>query len=150
MSNFGSIDEVLDFAVKREEESERFYLEMAKRVEKMKEVFEQFAAEERGHKAKLLAVKENKRLVAKSSKPVQDLKIGDYLEEKEATPGMDYADALVLAMKKEKKAFKLYSDLAASAESGETAELFRGLAQEEARHKLRFEVEYDDYVLREN
>jgi len=150
MSTFGSVDEVLDFAVKREEESERFYLEMAKRVEKMGKIFEQFAAEERGHKAKLLRVKENKRLITKSSKPVQDLKISDYLEEKEPTPGMDYADALVLAMKKEKRAFKLYSDLADAAESDEMAEFFRGLAQEEAKHKLRFEVEYDDYVLREN
>jgi len=28
--------------------------------------------------------------------------------------------------------------------------LFLGLAQEESRHKLRFELEYDEYVLREN
>ena len=40
-------------------------------------------------------------------------------------------------------------DLAAGA-SDELAELFRSLAAEEAKHKLRFEIEYDDVVLKEN
>jgi len=39
--------------------------------------------------------------------------------------------------------------------SGETTDpsmkaLFLSLAQEESKHKLRFEVEYDEYILREN
>ena len=29
-------------------------------------------------------------------------------------------------------------------------ELFLSLAQEEAKHKLRFEIEYDDMILTEN
>jgi hypothetical protein len=29
-------------------------------------------------------------------------------------------------------------------------ETFRLLAQEEAKHKLMFEMEYDEYILREN
>ena len=53
-------------------------------------------------------------------------------------------------MKREKSAFKLYSDIARSAQDEELRELFLGLAQEEAKHKLRFEVEYDDEVYREN
>jgi len=32
----------------------------------------------------------------------------------------------------------------------ERARRVLGLAQEEAKHKLRFEIEYDDRVLREN
>jgi len=28
--------------------------------------------------------------------------------------------------------------------------IFLSLAQEEAKHKLRFEIEYDDYILKEN
>ena len=52
-------------------------------------------------------------------------------------------------MKREKGAFALY-DRIAQRTSGAAAELFRALAQEEARHKLRFELEYDDEVRPEN
>jgi rubrerythrin len=63
---------------------------------------------------------------------------------------MNYQDALVLAMNKEKAAFRLYMDLSERAGNEEMRELFQMLAQEESKHKLRFELEYDDYVLREN
>ena len=64
-------------------------------------------------------------------------------------PDMSYRDALIVAMKKEKAAFRLYSDLAASAPDEALKKTFLGLAQEEAKHKLRFEVEFDD-LLTEN
>ena len=63
---------------------------------------------------------------------------------------MDYQQALIVAMKKEKEAFRMYSDLASVAQTAGLKELLLGLAQEEARHKLRFEVEYDDVILSEN
>jgi rubrerythrin len=53
-------------------------------------------------------------------------------------------------MKNEKAAFKLYSDLAASAPNDALKSAFLAMAQEEAKHKLRFEVLYDDQVLVEN
>jgi rubrerythrin len=59
-------------------------------------------------------------------------------------PDMNYQGALVLAMKKEKAAFRLYTDLAASADDDKMKATFLALAQEKARHKLRFEIEYDD------
>jgi len=49
-----------------------------------------------------------------------------------------------------KASFRLYTDLAARSENADLVTLFEALAQEEAKHKLRFEVEYDEYVLREN
>jgi rubrerythrin len=63
---------------------------------------------------------------------------------------MDYQQALIVAMKKEKEAFRMYSDLASVAQSSELKDVLLGLAQEEAKHKLRFEVEYDDVILKEN
>jgi rubrerythrin len=53
-------------------------------------------------------------------------------------------------MKREKAAYRLYLDLAAVAEAEELTETFLWLAQEEAKHKLRFEIEYDDQVLKDN
>lgn len=115
----------------------------------MKEIFLNFAKEEAGHKKKLTDIKAGKRF-APSSKKIADLKIGDYLVDVEPSDKLDYQQALVLAMKKEKKAFKLYTDLAASSGDDEMEQTFLSLAQEEAKHKLRFELEYDDYIMTEN
>ena len=63
---------------------------------------------------------------------------------------MDYQDALIAAMKAEKAAYRLYTDLASATDNADLQGLFKNLAQEEAKHKLRFEVEYDDHILKEN
>ena len=55
-----------------------------------------------------------------------------------------------MAMKKEKTAFKLYSDLSEKTDQEKYLNLFMALAQEEAKHKLRFEIEYDEQFLTEN
>ncbi len=151
MENFGSIDEVLDFAIVREEEAAQFYTGLAEKMDRawMKQVFEQFANEEKGHKAKLLSVKEGKLLLSAKEK-VMNLKIGDYLVEVEAGEDIDYQQALIVAMKKEKAAFRLYTDLAATTENTDLSNLFISLAQEEAKHKLRFELEYDEHFLAQN
>ena len=76
----------------------------------------------------------------------EEVSYSDYQVAVEPNPQMTYQDALTVAMKKEKAAFKLYSDLAATAPDEKTKTLFLALAQEEARHKLRFEIEYDDML----
>jgi rubrerythrin len=148
---FDSVDAVLDFAIKNEQGASDFYTDLASKMEKpqMKKIFQGFAAEERGHKAKLEAVKGGEKGKLSKAK-VLDLKIGDYLVEQKPSASMDYQSALILAMKQEKAAFRLYSDLAASTDDGGIRELFLGLAQEEAKHKLRFEIEYDEDFLRDN
>ncbi|HDQ72882.1 MAG TPA: rubrerythrin [Chloroflexi bacterium] len=145
--HWDSVDEILDFAIKREEEAAAFYTNLAARVDKpwMQRVFEEFADEEKQHKAKLVAVKSGASFQP-SKERVLDLKIADYLVSVTPTDDMSYQDALVVAMKKEKAAFKLYNDLASSTEDENVKTTFLALAQEEARHKLRFEVEYDDLL----
>lgn len=148
MKKFGSVDEILDFAIKEEEEAFNFYTDLAKKMDKpwMKEVFLEFAGEEKGHKEKLLGIKKDKSLVP-SAEEITDLKIGDYLVDVDSNQELDYQKALILAMKKEKAAFKLYTNLAAKAGSSDLKRTFQALAQEEAKHKLRFEIEYDDHIL---
>ena len=63
---------------------------------------------------------------------------------------MTYEDALVVAMQNEKAAFKLYMTLMEKAPTQALKDIFLSLAQEESKHKLKFELEYDEYVLREN
>jgi len=150
MEKFESVDALLDFAIEKEEEANKFYLYLANKMERenMKKVFESFAAEEAKHKEKISAVKEGKQLLPVEQK-VTDLKIGDYLVDIPATEDMNYQDALILAMKKEKASFRLYTDLAATTEDNNLQSLMQGLAQEEAKHKLRLEIEYDENFLTE-
>ncbi len=149
--HFESIDEILDFAIEREEQASSFYLMLAEQTEnpKMKKVLEGFAREEKGHKAKLQSVKDgNAHLL--NDKEVQSLGIADYVVSTDPTPDMTYAEVLRLAMEKEKAAYRFYLDLAAVAEAKDYTDLFLELANEEAKHKLRFEIEYDDVVLKDN
>jgi rubrerythrin len=159
MTGRDAIDEILDFAIGEEQLAADFYTRLASSTDRpaMREVFSGFAREELGHKAKLEAVKRGAGTgggarVLGPGEAVPDLKIGDYLVDVEPDAGgdLDYQKALTIAMKKEKAAFRLYTDLAGSAGTAELKAVFLGLAQEEARHKLRFEIEYDEYVLREN
>ena len=149
---FKSIDEILDFAIQREQDAADMYQDLSTKVtgDAMKKVFTGFSREEMGHKAKLETVKSGKRMLA-SEKKILDLKIGDHLQEVEPSKSeLSYQDALIIAMKAEKAAYKLYNDLAMSTGDAEVQEIFFGLAQEEAKHKLRFEIEYDDMILTEN
>jgi rubrerythrin len=148
MKAFGSVDEILDFAIEKEEEAAQLYTRLGRQTEKswMRRVFEEFANEEWGHKAKLEAVKRGKFLLPAAEK-VMDLKIADYVVDVEASPDLDYQDALIFAMKAEKAAFKMYTDLAAATDDEGLRATLLALAQEEAKHKLRFEIEYDDHIL---
>jgi rubrerythrin len=151
VQEFGSVGNILEFAIARELESYQFYSSLAARVERpwMQDVFRQFAQEELGHKAKLQGVREGEvKLSPKSA--VLDLKMADYLVAGEVSGDMDYQQALIVAMKKEKAAFRLYTNLAHGVDDEALQAMFLGLAQEEAKHKLRFEVEYDDMILTDN
>jgi rubrerythrin len=145
---FDDITSVLEFAIAKEQEAAELYRGLADTVRRpgMRETFLEFAREEDGHRARLERMKRGD-LPPVTGDRVQDLRIADYLVDAEVSPSMTYPEALLFAMKAEKAAFRLYEDLAASASSPQVAEIFRSLAQEEAKHKLRFELEYEDQVL---
>ncbi len=149
---FDSVDAVLDYAISKEEDAAQYYTDLAERMNKphMKEIFEQFALEEKSHKAKLEMVKKGKLLLSAKQK-VMNLKIVDSMKDNRFKEGeFNYQESLMAAMNAEKASFKLYSDLAEATDSPELKETFLALAQEEAKHKLRFEIEYDDSILTEN
>lgn len=151
MKKFDSIDDILDFAINEEQMAVDFYSELADnaKTDDMRLVFTEFAEEEIHHKMRLLKIKEEGFYTLEKEKVI-DLKISDYVVNVKPSTNMTYEEALILAMKKEKAAFKLYNALAERAPNAALKDIFLGLAQEESKHKLRFEVEYDEYVLREN
>ena len=147
MSNWNSVDEILDYAIDREIEAYNFYISLADKSSSsaIKKLFTAFAGEEDGHRKKLESAKAGKMLSLSKSE-ITNLKITDYLIDIEESDDMSYQDALILAAKKEKAAFMLYTDLSEAVEDGEMKTFFEILAQEEAKHKLRFEIEYDNSI----
>ncbi|MBP1712972.1 MAG: hypothetical protein H6Q42_1175 [Deltaproteobacteria bacterium] len=159
LSGFGSIHEILDFAIEKEQEASQFYADWAKKLTSpnldpdqlfvLRDMFEHFAQEELKHKEKLNRVQKGS-LFQPSAKQVTDLKIVDYLVDIMPSPNMDYQEALIIAMKREKASFKLYNDLGEIAGTENLRALFTALAQEEAKHKLRLETEYEKEIYSEN
>lgn len=148
---FNSIDEVLTFAIRQEEQAEKLYLQLAERALQahVKKAFEEFAAEERHHK-EVLTKMLNDGVLRPSADRVPDLKIAEMMDEIEPSADLDYQQILVVAMQREKAAYKMYSALAQIAEDPKLRLTLETLAQEEAKHKLRFETEYDETILTEN
>ena len=146
-----NVNEILEFAIDREQEAHDFYVDLANGAEQpsMKDLFLQFAREEAGHKKKLEGIRKGGRRIPIAGN-VMDLKISDYLIDVEPSGDLTYQEALIVAMKREKAAFRLYTDFAALVADEDLKRVFLALAQEEAKHKLRFELEYDDRILREN
>jgi rubrerythrin len=152
MSNLSTIEEILDFAIASEQGATTLYTELAAKAKStaVKEMFEEFAAEERKHKVKLEGVRAGKQFLSSGEDKVLDLQLSAFMPDEELTPEADYQSALIFVMKREKEAFKLYTYLAGKTDTPEIKELLLGLAQEEAKHKLRFELEYDEFILVDN
>jgi len=151
-SRVNNFEEILNFAIEREQEAHDFYMELASRSENpsVKVLLAQFAAEELGHKNKLISIKKGKRKLALNGRVI-NLCIADYTSEvPEDEVINDYQRALLVAMHREKASFRLYSDIAKMTQDQTLRLTFLALAQEEAKHKLRFEVEYDEKILAEN
>ena len=151
MADFRTTDEILDFAIQNEQSAVDLYTSLAEKTKSsaVRAEFLRFANEERGHREKLEKVKSGRKLLG-LDKHVQDLKIAEYTVNVTLGEDPDYQSILLFAMAQEKAAFRLYSALADLAPEPELKTMLLDLAQEEAKHKLRFEIEYDENVLKEN
>jgi rubrerythrin len=151
IQEFETSNDILEFAIIREQESIDLYTKLGgtARNPEMKKVFLSFASEEQGHKKRLENIQSSGQFQF-TPKQIRDIKISDYLVDIEPHKGMSYQEALILAMKREKAAFRLYNDLTTMVSDQLLQSLFKALAQEESKHKLRFELEYDEVVLKNN
>lgn len=148
--NFKSIDEILGFAIEKEKEAVTFYTDLSKKqaTDTLALTFRELAQEEAKHVKLLTNISKNQAAIKTYEiKKVPDLKISDYLVAMEYSEGMVMQDILILAMKREEMAVKLYTQMAMGAVDDESVKLFKLLAQEESKHKLTFEKLYDDSLI---
>jgi rubrerythrin len=143
MAEFESYEEILELAISREIDAYKFFTIMAARSlrPELHNVFEELAAEELEHKAKLeLEIMKAGRVVKNTEHP--ELKAEDD-EVVIAKLDMDYKHMLRLCIQKEDASFRIYVDLAGKVTNEESYETFLALAEEELKHKMRFETEYE-------
>ena len=145
--DFETFEEIMEYAINKEKEAEKFYSDAAEQeaFSGAKELFKGFALEERGHQ-KMLENFSKENFEHYKEKKIPDLKISDYTVELEYKPNMSYDDILRLAAKREEKAFKFYTDFAERADQESHKKVFKVLAQEESKHKLKLETLLDDYL----
>jgi rubrerythrin len=141
--------EIIQFAIQREIESMDFYDKASKQVKQSgtKDLFLDFMKQEEGHKRKLEEVRAGKIELGKIEK-IPNLQISDYLVETELKPDISYGDILRIAMKREERSIKLYTDLNEKNQDENLKNLFAFLIQEETKHKYYIEKLYDDEVLK--
>ena len=143
MKELKSFDEVIDFAINEENNSIKFYKTLSDFVEEpeIAEALLDLAYIELGHRQKLEAIKGGMTIF--NYEEVGDIGIASKVEDIEPDAKMDYIDLLKIGMKKEETMQKLYIDMAKAAQTSDIRDIFLKLANEEAQHKMRFELEYD-------
>ena len=146
---FSDFKDAITFAIRKEAEAYNLYTTYGQLIKTpgLKKMFQELAQQEKLHR-EILENIDKKDVSAYVLKDIPDLKIGDFVKEEEFSPDMDYASALRLAIKREENSLKLYQHLAGGTGDPELTKLFSSLAQEESKHKLRLETEYDESVLK--
>ncbi len=148
-----TINEIIDFAIAREEEAVEFYRELQSisRFQEITGLLAELEAMEKGH---IVILHDLRRQGLKDDdfeeKMTIGLKIADYLVAAPPAPEMSYQDVLIVAMKREQAAVDLYRKLADQAVNDQERRIFSRLAAEESKHKHTFEEIYDREILKEN
>jgi rubrerythrin len=143
--------EIINFAVEREREAQRFYNDAAERAKwpHIRDMLLELKKQEEGHERHLQGL-DVPSIESAHLDPVPDLKISDYMVDMEYKPDMDFQQVMVLAMKREEKAAKLYEELASTCTDPQVCKLFATIAEEEKKHKFNLEKEYEETVMRDN
>ena len=147
-NEFRTTYDVLDFAIQKEEDSAAFYEALAERANRpvMRMVLLEFAAEERAHRDKLMQIRNSGLRMLPTGKELETMGISKHVKSVKVDHNMDMGKALKLAMREEKAAFIMYFKLAELMKDREMRLTLLALAEEEAKHKLRFELEYEEYL----
>lgn len=151
MEQFDTLKDVIQFAIGQEQAAYDLYRSAADQSVNIsaRKMFLEMAEEEAAHK-RMLEGFTQQRIDQYPFRPVQDLKIGDYLVDVPCTTDMTYQQVLIFAMKAEERAARLYTEAASQTEEPEMRKLLLIMANEEKKHKFHLESIYDDKVLSED
>ncbi len=145
------LQDILSFAIRKEQEAVDFYTDLAARVrtDSISQELRRIAAMEVQHRERLIEM-DLDAATTNVALPAADLRIAEYLVERQPTPGMTWQELVTIAMQRELASVKLYTGLARLTNDPPVRRLFENLAAEESNHKLFFERVWDEEILTEN
>jgi rubrerythrin len=141
------IADILDIAIKREEEAYDFYMDIRSMVTdaSVQSTLQFMADEEKKHKAFLVSYRDghfgNKGL---RMTDVVDYKIAEYLEEPEIGAQSKPEDIYLVASHREARSHQFYTELANLHAEGEPRAMLLKMANEELKHKEKAEYLYSN------
>ena len=138
--------QILDAAIQGEIEAYRFYQQVAEKVADrfLKEMFLEFAGEEQKHRQILEGFRKRSDMAIHFAQ-VPDYHVSETVEVSETlSMEMKPADAIALAMKKEERAMRHYTQLAEACDDEAQQKVFLELAAMERGHKARMENAFVD------
>ena len=139
--------EIIDAAIKREEEAYDFYMEIHAKIEDQsaKDIITFIAGEEKKHKAFLVDYRAGKYGAKKMRlTDVVYYKIAEHQQEPEIKTDMNSADVFLVASHRELSSFKFYTELATIHEDADIQDLLTRIANEELKHKEKMEYLYSN------
>jgi rubrerythrin len=148
---------ILKEAIQMEEESFKLYSTTKQKAElaSSKNFLQELAETELEHKRKLMEVINEKKPIesigSQIRESLEDLRIIDYMKDiPKLSEDADYQEILTYVAQREKKTHDYYIALTKNFTGTRVGDLFQRLAEEELKHKIKIEKEYDDNLLRGN
>ncbi|MCB5257991.1 MAG: ferritin family protein [Candidatus Cloacimonetes bacterium] len=143
--------EIIDFAIAREEESIKFYQDLQKetKFQDQLDMLKEMEVMEKDHKTALENIRYS-NITELNIDKVPNLHISEYLTDNIEELDLNYPNLLIMAMKREENSLRLYTELSDRFADEQIANIFRKLASEEAKHKLWFETLYDEWIKQGN
>ncbi|HOE17497.1 MAG TPA: ferritin family protein [Syntrophorhabdaceae bacterium] len=141
------LEDVIDLAIKREEEAFAFYTGIYNKIEdkEAKETLKFLAEEEKRHKEFLVGYK-NGQYGASGLRMsnVVNYKIAEHLEKPDITKDMASKDVYLVAAHRETNSYNFYMALAGEHPEGEIKTMLLRMANEESKHKEKVEYLYSN------
>lgn len=131
---------IISFAERLEDDSSKFYEELADKFVEGKETFLAFA--KKSKKNKVLVIRTYQETITDALEACfsfEGLNLSDYLAETTLTEGMSYSDSIKMAIELEAKASKFYSDVTERSKSllATISRAFRKVAERRNNRKLK-------------
>jgi rubrerythrin len=143
---------VLGFALSKEQASVQFYQDLGNRMTESttQTLFSVLLKNELEHVEMIRLEMEKLGYTIPDSpdEAASDYEWQERLEIGDATRDMTFMEALMLAIQKERAAFRLYTHLLGQNQSSEHEAILMELAEEEMRHVLQLEREYESITRR--
>ena len=150
MEKFVTLDDIIKFAVEREDTAYKLYKRAAELSTSIssKKMFEELAQEEATHKEVFSRIDEDK---AENHKlcTLPESSIAKYLADVPFRADLTYSEILAFALKTEENAYQLYKAAAGMTDDPKMQKVLMNFADVELGHRRRIEAIYEDRVLTE-